>query len=83
MLFDWGLQTSLEAKLLCTQHSHNLTPTTTHIATRAHTNALCSFVRTPTRVQADTLCSRIGIITHGCLRVIGTQADLKARYGAG
>ena len=33
--------------------------------------------------EADTLCNRIGIITHGILRTIGPQMELKKKYGGG
>ncbi|KAK3267400.1 hypothetical protein CYMTET_24039 [Cymbomonas tetramitiformis] len=33
--------------------------------------------------EADTLCSRIGIMTRGRLRCLGTQMHLKNRYGDG
>jgi len=33
--------------------------------------------------EADVLCTRIGIITDGTLRCIGTQTRLKAKYGSG
>ncbi|TPX33896.1 hypothetical protein SmJEL517_g03315 [Synchytrium microbalum] len=33
--------------------------------------------------EAEVLCQRIGIMTSGILRCIGTPAELKKRYGAG
>lgn len=33
--------------------------------------------------EADVLCTRIGIITEGRLRCLGTQTRLKAKYGSG
>lgn len=33
--------------------------------------------------EADTLCNRIGILTHGNLRCLGSSQDLKERYGNG
>ncbi len=33
--------------------------------------------------EADVLCSRIGIITNGTMRCIGTQQHLKNVYGTG
>lgn len=33
--------------------------------------------------EADTLCGRIGIITDGSLRCIGTAFSLKKNYGNG
>jgi ABC-type multidrug transport system ATPase subunit len=33
--------------------------------------------------EADALCDRIGIITHGSLRTVGTQQKLKKTYGNG
>ncbi|KNC46050.1 ABC transporter A family member 7 [Thecamonas trahens ATCC 50062] len=33
--------------------------------------------------EADVLCSRIGIVSRGRLQCVGTQAELKRRYGAG
>jgi len=34
-------------------------------------------------LEADTLCSRIAIMSQGKLKVIGTQQTLKDRYGSG
>jgi ABC-type multidrug transport system ATPase subunit len=33
--------------------------------------------------EADALCNRIGIITQGVLRTVGTQQKLKKAYGNG
>ena len=33
--------------------------------------------------EADALCNRIGIITNGTLRTVGTQEKLKRIYGNG
>ena len=33
--------------------------------------------------EADVLCSKIGIITNGVLRCVGTQQHLKSSYGTG
>ena len=33
--------------------------------------------------EADVLCSRIGIMSAGCLRCIGTTLHLKNKYGGG
>ena len=33
--------------------------------------------------EADALCHRIGIITHGTLRTVGNQLRLKKDYGQG
>lgn len=33
--------------------------------------------------EADTLCNRIGIITEGTLRCVGSQTELKLKYGSG
>jgi len=33
--------------------------------------------------EADVLCTRIGILTNGALRCIGTQKKLKRKYGGG
>jgi ABC-type multidrug transport system ATPase subunit len=41
------------------------------------------FLTTHLMEEADTLCSRIGIITQGVLRTVGTQQKLKKLYGDG
>lgn len=33
--------------------------------------------------EADVLCNRIGIVNHGVLVCLGSQARLKQRYGGG
>ena len=33
--------------------------------------------------EAEALCHRIGIITHGTLRTLGSQLKLKKTYGEG
>lgn len=33
--------------------------------------------------EAETLCSRIGIVTHGRMRCLGNQQHLKSRFGGG
>ena len=33
--------------------------------------------------EADALCNRVGIITQGVLRTVGTQQKLKKTYGNG
>lgn len=33
--------------------------------------------------EADTLCHRVGVITDGVLRTVGTQQELKKKYGKG
>ncbi len=33
--------------------------------------------------EADALCNRVGIITQGVLRTVGTQQKLKNTYGNG
>ena len=33
--------------------------------------------------EAEALCDRIGIIDHGLLRCIGTQQELKDKFGKG
>jgi len=33
--------------------------------------------------EADTLCNRVGIMTEGVLRTVGTQQELKKIYGKG
>jgi ABC-type multidrug transport system ATPase subunit len=33
--------------------------------------------------EADALCHRIGIVSRGRLRCVGTQLDLKHRFGSG
>lgn len=33
--------------------------------------------------EADTLCHRVGIITHGTLRTVENQLKLKKTYGGG
>ena len=34
-------------------------------------------------IEADTLCDRIAIVSHGKLKVIGTQQALKDKFGSG
>ena len=41
------------------------------------------FLTTHIMEEADALCHRIGIITHGTLRTIGNQIKLKKEYGEG
>ena len=33
--------------------------------------------------EAETLCNRIGIISDGILRTVGTEIKLKKMYGSG
>lgn len=44
---------------------------------RSNTGTLCP------APQADTLCTRIGVMVRGSLRSIGPQAHLKAKHGDG
>ena len=41
------------------------------------------FLTTHLMEEANTLCNRIGIITNGVLRTVGTQRQLKKLYGKG
>jgi ABC-type multidrug transport system ATPase subunit len=41
------------------------------------------FLTTHMMEEADALCHRIGIITHGALRTVGNQLRLKKDYGQG
>lgn len=41
------------------------------------------FLTTHMMEEADALCHRIGIITHGTLRTVGNQLRLKKDYGQG
>ena len=41
------------------------------------------FLTTHIMEEADALCHRIGIITHGTLRTVGNQIRLKKEYGEG
>ena len=43
----------------------------------------CILLTTHNMEEADTLCHRIGIMSQGRLRCIGTQLDLKHRFGLG
>ena len=43
----------------------------------------CIIITTHSMEEADTLCSRIGIVCAGRLQAIGSQARLKARFGDG
>uniref|UniRef100_A0A7S2RDD5 ABC transporter domain-containing protein n=1 Tax=Rhizochromulina marina TaxID=1034831 RepID=A0A7S2RDD5_9STRA len=40
-------------------------------------------ITTHSMEEADTLCTRIGIMAGGRLRVLGSQQQLKSRYGSG
>jgi ABC-type multidrug transport system ATPase subunit len=43
----------------------------------------CIVLTTHSMEEADALCSRIGIMTNGALRCIGTPLHLKNKFGAG
>jgi ABC-type multidrug transport system ATPase subunit len=43
----------------------------------------CMVITTHSMEEADTLCTRIGIMAKGLLRCIGTQQHLKDRFGDG
>jgi ABC-type multidrug transport system ATPase subunit len=40
-------------------------------------------ISTHSMIEADTLCSRIGIMAQGQLRALGSQVSLKNKYGEG
>jgi len=40
-------------------------------------------ITTHSMEEADTLCTRIGIMTKGVLRCIGSSLHLKSKYGGG
>ena len=42
-----------------------------------------SLLTTHIMEEADTLCTRIGIISHGKLKVLGTSSHLKSKFGKG
>jgi len=43
----------------------------------------CIVLTTHSMEEADTLCNRIGIMTHGLLKIIGDNLHLKNKYGQG
>merc|ERR1712025_1158412 len=43
----------------------------------------CIILTTHSMDEADALCGRIGIMSHGLMRCIGTNLHLKNRYGNG
>ena len=43
----------------------------------------CIIITTHSMAEADTLCSRIGIVCNGQLQAIGSQAHLKTKFGDG
>ena len=43
----------------------------------------CIILTTHSMEEADTLCTRIGIMAGGKLRSLGTQAELKRLHGTG
>jgi len=43
----------------------------------------CIVITTHSMEEADTLCSRIGIVSRGSLRCLGSQLHLKNRFGEG
>jgi len=43
----------------------------------------CIILTTHSMEEADVLCTRIGIISRGALKCIGTNARLKSKFGAG
>ena len=43
----------------------------------------CIVITTHSMEEADTLCSRIGIVCDGQLQAVGTQSHLKHKYGEG
>lgn len=53
------------------------------IVQREKAGGRCIILSTHAMEEAETLCSRIGIMARGSLRVVGTQGTLKARFGDG
>ncbi len=43
----------------------------------------CIIITTHSMEEADALCSRIGIMAGGSLRAVGSQLELKSRFGDG
>lgn len=53
------------------------------IVEREREKGRCIVLTTHSMEEADTLCTRIGIMTQGKLRSLGTSTELKRRHGQG
>jgi len=53
------------------------------IIEREKTAGRCIVITTHSMEEADALCTKIGIMTNGTLKVIGSSQHLKSRHGEG
>ncbi|KAI8811974.1 P-loop containing nucleoside triphosphate hydrolase protein [Cladochytrium replicatum] len=79
--------TGSPAILVCDEPSTGLDPETRRqvwkVLSSVKGSNRCLIVTTHAMEEADAICNRIGIVSNGKMRVIGTQNRLKQKFGSG